>query len=193
MNEELLNAIKHRSELDKRSSSPFPPASPREIDDAERRLGLRIPDTLKIIYLRLGNGGMGPAGGRIIGLESGYSSDIGTLVDAYQDVQKGATYFGREWPSGLLPFCEWGCAIFSCVDCNDSHSRVYLSKSCEPHAQSYNLNEFVQFWANGVCILDLDPRPRVHKEMTNPFTGQKTLIVGRKRNRPDPPPRTDHS
>ncbi len=28
------------------------------------------------------------------------------------------------WPEGLVAICHWGCAIWSCVDCNSEQGRV---------------------------------------------------------------------
>ena len=60
----------------------------------------------------------GPGYG-IIGVVGGHSSDLGTLVETFNEIKRGADYLGLKWNPQLLPFCGWGCNIFSCVDCSD--------------------------------------------------------------------------
>src|SRR5947209_3673304 len=117
MDESFVSRIKEHAASQPRSI-PFPPVSDRDIEEAETRLKFSIPPLLKAVYLQVGNGGFGPSrGGSIIGLEGGYASDFGTLVEAYEQLKGDQALEGKKWRASLLPICEWGCNIFSCVDC----------------------------------------------------------------------------
>jgi hypothetical protein len=53
----------------------FDRATETEVADVERALGLKIPDTLRDVYLSIGNGAFGPGGGKTIGVgRSGYAA-----------------------------------------------------------------------------------------------------------------------
>lgn len=70
--------------------------SERDVEEVEMRLGFPIPALLKAVYLTVGNGGFGPGrGGKIIGLPGGYASDIGTLVEAYEQLKADQESDGR--------------------------------------------------------------------------------------------------
>ena len=144
------------------------------MEEAERVLGFRIPETLRDIYLSIGNGGFGPEGAAIIGIgRSGHDSDLGSIPTVYLEMKTGAETMGLNWPDNLLPFCEWGSQIYSCVDCNNSMFPVYISRDCEPKQQRYDLRDFVQMWVEGVSMLEIDPPPSKTIRYVNPFTGEE--------------------
>src|SRR4051812_40294184 len=101
------------------SLTKFPPVSMEVVEEAESQLGFPIPDLLKSFYLRIGNGYAG-ASCDIMGLTGGCCSDLGNLIEVYPVLKEGQESEGREWKVGLLPFCAWGCNIFSCVDSTES-------------------------------------------------------------------------
>jgi hypothetical protein len=174
--EPLLSQIRAllASEL---ASSPFGPATPDAIGAAESALGFSIPRLLRSIYLHIGNGGFGPGrGGKIIGVAGGYASDLGTLVGTYKEVQEGSRFLGVDWKRELLPFCAWGCNIFSCVDCSELSEPVYLSVECRPSQQGYGLSEFLRMWVEGSDILGYRRSEVEEVEILNPFTGERTRV-----------------
>jgi hypothetical protein len=96
---------------------PVPPISARQLQVAERAIGFRLPDLLRAIYMEVGNGGFGPEYG-IVGTKGGAKLDGCTLESCYQDMLKLA----KEntlwlWPKRLLPLANYGCGMWSCVDC----------------------------------------------------------------------------
>ncbi len=122
MPEDLITRIHRRAgdprtrigSADNALTPRFPPASARQLDDFEQRFGFRLPWFLAHVYQRVGNGGFGPGYG-LIGLPGGFSHDEGkSIVELYESYQE---YPRWQWPDGLVPICDWGCAIFSCVDC----------------------------------------------------------------------------
>jgi len=184
MDERLAERIKDHVLFTQKRPIPFPPASDHDIDVAEAGLGFGVPETLKLLYLKIGNGGFGPGrGGTLIGLNGGYESDLGTIVAAYEQIKEGAEYDGLNWWPGLLPFCEWGSNIFSCVDCNDTGLRAYVSEACEMRRQNYTLDDFMQMWIGGIDILCQEERPLQTIEGINPFTGKKIQLKIPKKNR----------
>lgn len=101
---------------------PLPPlvaAQPRAVDEAEARLGHRIPEPLRSLYLEVGNGGFGPGSG-VLGLRGGHHDALGaTALDLLADPAWVAA------PPGLWPLCSWGCAIYSLVDCRSTEATVW--------------------------------------------------------------------
>ena len=96
---------------------PMPPAAAKALRVAERAIGLKLPDLLRAVYLKVGNGGFGPEYG-IAGIKGGAKLDGYTLETCYQKMLK----LEKEnpvwrWPLHLLPVANYGCGMWSCVDC----------------------------------------------------------------------------
>jgi hypothetical protein len=155
----------------------FPPAPEDAVRRAEARLAFNIPKLLRRIYLNIANGGFGPGYG-VIGIEGGRPSNLGTLVDTCEQVKRGAEYLGLEWQAGLLPFCDWGCNIFSCVDCGDPLHHVFRSEECEAYPAGCTLEEFFKGWIEGAEVSAYGNEERTTAEIINPFTGKKFRITG---------------
>jgi hypothetical protein len=127
MDESLIQTIKsHAMEAARAASGTdglptkvFPTVDAQQIAEAERALGFVLPELLKALYLRVGNGGYGPGYG-IVGLPGGATDDMGrNLVDLYN------AYFPENpddphwrWPPALLPLAHLGCAMYACLDCS---------------------------------------------------------------------------
>jgi hypothetical protein len=103
------------------------PADPMRIAKDEVRLGFVFPPLLKQIYLQVGNGGFGPGYG-LIGLTNGIPNDLGKTVPELYELFRSSDPNDPtwQWPRGLLPICDWGCAILSCIDCADSNFRMRI-------------------------------------------------------------------
>ena len=116
------------AEIKKKTKTPYPKVTEEEVNNAENELGFSIPPLLKGIYQEIGNGGFGPGYG-MLGIKGGQLTDDGdTIVEHY----KGLCMPDEEdslwsWPHGLLPFCDWGCAIYSCISCPN---HPYLTILC---------------------------------------------------------------
>jgi hypothetical protein len=96
---------------------PFPPVATKDLQVAERALGFKLPELLRAIYLQVGNGGFGPEYG-IVGTKGGFKLDKCSLESCYQ----GKLQLDKEnsvwrWPKRLLPLANYGCGMWSCVDC----------------------------------------------------------------------------
>ncbi|MFO0715178.1 MAG: SMI1/KNR4 family protein [Sandaracinus sp.] len=105
-----------------------PPASAAEISEAERRLGVPIPEILARLYREVGNGGFGPGYG-LSGLITGYFVTHGEtavpLWESWTARPRPAGYENWNWPATMLPIADWGCAIRSCVDIGKPQCPVY--------------------------------------------------------------------
>ena len=96
---------------------PMPPVGAKALKAAERTIGLELPELLRAIYLKVGNGGFGPEYG-IVGIKGGARLDGYTLESHYQKVlelEKENSVW--RWPQQLLPVASYGCGMWSCVDC----------------------------------------------------------------------------
>ena len=105
----------------------FPCVSGDQIQAAERRLGFELPQVLRDVYTRVGNGGFGPAYG-LIGIEGGAVDDLGQTVEELYDsfCRPRISDSSWSWPATLLPFCYYGCAIYFCVHCSSAGAPVYV-------------------------------------------------------------------
>src|SRR5262245_15149446 len=94
----------------------FAPATPKQIRATVNDLGFELPSLFKEILSMIGNGGFGPGYG-LIGVQGGY-------VDFKRD---GLLELGRQLGAlekKIVPICNWGCGIYSCLDCAKSEAPV---------------------------------------------------------------------
>ena len=110
------------------ASDAPPPASPDELAEAEARLGFALPGLLRRMYTEVANGAWGPEYGAN-GLIGGARADLDSgLVAWYRSGRDNGPDPDEPawpgWPEGLVAVCHWGCAIWSCVDCNSEDGRV---------------------------------------------------------------------
>ena len=105
----------------------LPPASLSAVHALEARLGFALPALLTDILTQVSNGGFGPCFG-ILGVS------LDNTDASYEEIGDeeclGAHYLASHteealtespfplWPEKLLPFCHWGCGIYSCLDCS---------------------------------------------------------------------------
>lgn len=93
------------------------PASLDSVELSEKELGFQRPPILKELYLNVANGDIGP-GYKILGVKGGHTSDEGDSISELYTILSGSDQEDPDWkwPHGLIPFCHWGCAIYSCFD-----------------------------------------------------------------------------
>jgi len=130
---------------------PPQPASPRMIEEAEALVGGALPALLKELYAEA-NGGFGPGYG-LLGLRDGFTDDMGrTAIDILAEVPKG---FWPGMPSGLLPLCTWGCAIYSFVHCPSGRIYGWDPNPVDPDDdvpffdQEYVFDTWIKSWLDG--------------------------------------------
>jgi SMI1 / KNR4 family (SUKH-1) len=104
--------------------TPRPAALPGDIEAAEKALGFPLPELLRLIYVRVGNGAFGPGRG-ILPIQGNGLPDLRmNAVEAYLAARAHREEPYWVWPERLLSFCFWGGAVFSCVDCTQADSPV---------------------------------------------------------------------
>lgn len=135
------------------------------LEAEDRALGFKLPEILKRVYREIGNGGFGPGYG-LIGVKGGWPDDTGrTLAEIYAIQSESALEPDDEnwnWPTGLLPLCHWGCAIYSCVDCLTPENPIRIFDPSLHDAdpswrdaffdESPSLERWLNDWANGVDL-----------------------------------------
>ena len=149
---------------------PWPAVSSQSRGDTEARLGCPLPDLLWRLYARIGNGGFGPQGGRVIGASGGVPCDLGDLAQTYWQYAGDSESPGRDWPSGLVPFCAWGGMSFSCVDCAHAPHAVHFADHGEVFTSVMTLRRFLEKWVADEPMLVRDPASA--RGFVNPFTQQ---------------------
>lgn len=179
MIEEFVSRIRGYS-VESGQTLNFGVASEAELERTETDLGFRLPQLLRSLYLNVANGGFGP-GYDVIGIGAGHRSDLGDLVEAYHQVSAGTNYLGRTWKMGLLPFCGWGCNLFSCVDCVEDVGLIYLSEECVPYMQKCTLKDFFEKWIAGASILDSHRSRGRSVKGINPFTKREMTFRAARR------------
>lgn len=160
----------------------FPIATSNDVRDTEISLQVSIPPLLRSFYTEIGNGGFGPGLG-IIGLQDGYASDFGDVVSTYNVLKNCGEENGGDWPKDVIPFCDWGCLIYSCVKC-DTQQRISTFEDGRLWSQNYSLDVFFSLWMHGTDILNYDVEiEELEKEFVNPFTRTKEQSTFKRRKR----------
>jgi hypothetical protein len=119
--DKLLGAISELARTSGRATSSgpafdvaFPPLRIEAFDEEERRLGFRLPLLLKRLYTEVGNGGFGPGHGLISMLPQ---TEFDRPISFYYSRLCGrAGRSNNEWPKCVVPFCQWGDFVLSCLD-----------------------------------------------------------------------------
>jgi hypothetical protein len=166
------------------------PLDERSISQAEAILGRALPPFLHEAYRSVGNGGFGPGYGLLPLLVVGEANDSESVVDLY----RGLSSSDRDdpvwaWPSQLLPFCDWGCAIRSCVDCSSAEGAVVtfdpgVRGVSEPMSNAFvvthaSLRNWFADWIAGVKLWELmfEPDPSRATTGIDPFTKKPRSFV----------------
>jgi hypothetical protein len=147
-------------DLADRSFRACPPCDSRTITSAESELHFRLPDTLRAIYESVANGGFGPGYG-VMGLAGGFTDDLGnTVVSLYKAYcEPDPDDPSWSWREGHLPFCHWGCGVYSVVECLTPGNPVLfvdpsardegatIDSVTRPHKASFD--DWIRDWLSG--------------------------------------------
>ena len=136
------------------------PASKEDIEEAERIIGFQFPPLLRQIYSEIANGGVGP-GYQVLGVSGGHTSDEGdSIAELYSTLSDEDPEDPKwHWPKGIVPFCHWGCAIYSCFDATREEFPIVwfgpnMRKIGEPMEKQFiphrdTLESWFEGWLNG--------------------------------------------
>jgi hypothetical protein len=148
---------------------------------------------LRAVYLRVGDGGFGPAYGLLPLFSPEPGDDHDSLVGRYLSL---STPQPRDpnwsWPPNLVPFCDWGGGISTCTDCSTEQGAV-LTFDPDSHedggpmasafAQTHrSVEAWFSDWLRGVDLgsLMFEPDPENSKTGMNPFTKRPILFTARR-------------
>lgn len=137
---------------------------------AELQLGFKLPSLLRRIYLEAGNGGFGPGYG-LFPLHIHEASNRDSLVTTYLNMRSMTQeeideHWSEEeekpalWPEAALMLCDWGCSIYSCLDCSSPDSPIYRMDNnvsfAEWAVEAASLQQWLASWLDGKPLFDLD-------------------------------------
>jgi hypothetical protein len=128
-----------------------PPASWDQLERCQASLGFHLPKLLRRLYTEVGNGGFGPGYG-LLPVPNGPAMEPGTLIDLYQQCTTPTGLDTWEWPTGLLPVCDWGCLIRSCVYAVSPQHELFTSTEYGVHRTPWTLTTWLADWASNVDL-----------------------------------------
>ena len=163
-----------------RPQRSWSPVTEEELVQAETQLGFVLPALLRRIYREVGNGGFGPGYGLLPlnELPPNGGHDTTSLVAEYQGMKAFSQhdideYFAEEeekpalWPERVLLLCDWGCNIYSCLDCSSSELPIFRMDSNENFLVEWaieapSLHHWLERWIDGTLArLDWDQATKV--------------------------------
>jgi hypothetical protein len=123
------------------------PATAEELETVERKLSFPIPGSLRQLYREVANGGFGPGYG-VLGVGSGATDDRGSTADqVYRDFSApdpdDPTWV---WRDRVLPFCYWGCVVYSCIT---PEGLVIGFDEGSWDERAVKLDEWLELWLRG--------------------------------------------
>ncbi len=132
---------------------------------AEAMLGFPLPSLLRRIYLEVGDGAFGLSP---LYLESFNGLCDMPLIDSYVGLrsESGGDENGeRIWPEKLLIIYDWGCNIYSCLDCaHPEHRVVRNDNNRDPDAyalEAPSFRQWLQAVLDGTLHFDWDTAEKV--------------------------------
>lgn len=167
------------------------PLDEHSICRAEALLGRALPSLLRDAYRYVGNGGFGPGYGLLpLLVDNAGPTDEESVVNLYTtfcspDPEDSAWV----WPRHLLPFCDWGCAIRSCIDCSTPSGPVVtfdpnVHDIGEPLSKAFalahtDLEAWFGDWLAGAKLWDIMFEPDASRATSgvNPFTKEALVFV----------------
>ena len=187
----LLAALRQRvtvragPRVDEFDRSGRPAAAEMDLVRTEAVLGFGLPPLLRRIYGEVAGGGFGPGNG-LFPLHpdrSGAWPEEG-LVEVHTRL-----VVESQQPSTLLPLCDWGCAIWSCLDCASSDGPIVtLSGEHPPVNTGHDLRSWLTAWLSGTNLWSEMFEPGRAITLTSPFTREpvEASTRGKPRGRPWP-------
>jgi hypothetical protein len=137
------------------------PASPSSVSTAEAVIETRLPSLLRRLYLEVANGGFGPSGG-VLGVDELGPLVSGAAVSIVEAYQRFRSLPDFPPPVGMVPLLDWGCALWSLVDCRGPVARMWgWDYDSDPTAPLFpdqlTLAEWFEAWLNSALEWPLSP------------------------------------
>ncbi|MEO7589924.1 MAG: hypothetical protein ABI134_01810 [Byssovorax sp.] len=141
-------------------------ASPEVVLEAQRAMGCILHPLHRRLFEEVANGGFGPGYG-LIGLPGGTLDGEGRSLVELREI----LWIDSEtpMPDPVVPLCDWGCAIWSCLDSETGAVLTMDEYGLKDIGQSFQ--SWLEDWVSGV---NLWSGRIVYEERTgiNPFTKQ---------------------
>ena len=129
------------------------------IEAVEEALGCPLPPLLRRVFLEVANGGFGPRSGDILGAPGyqgpAYRRGWDDLLDVHRVFRSGP---GPHVPRHMLWLYDWGCGIWSLVDCSRPQGLMWVwdpngaerpSPGNSLFCQGISLAEWLAAWLQG--------------------------------------------
>ena len=133
------------------------------VAQVEAQLGYALPPLLRRVYRDVGAGSFGPGNG-LLHLDPGGEADH-SLIDVHRQLTADP-----QWPSGLLPFCDWGCGIWSALDCRMPRGLVVTVSETGFLTQGHTLASWLIAWVEDIDLGAETMEPGETRPGINPFT-----------------------
>jgi SMI1 / KNR4 family (SUKH-1) len=147
-----------------------PPVTVEELAQAEVQLGFELPTFLRRLYLEVGDGGFGPGYG-LFPLNA-HNPSTDSLVTAYLGMRSMSQkdideHWADEevkpslWPERVLMICDWGCNIYSCLNCSSPDLPILRMDSnvnfmVEWAIEASSLQQWLETWEDGKPLFALN-------------------------------------
>jgi hypothetical protein len=130
---------------------PRPPVATADaVAAVEEALGCPLPPLLRRLFLEVANGGFGPGGDGILRAPadhgSAYHGDWDDLLHVHRAFRSGP---GPHEPRHMLWLYDWGCRIWSLVDCSTSEGVMWVWNRGSLFCQGIFLTEWLHAWLQG--------------------------------------------
>lgn len=166
--DELLAALRARLAPNAR-----PPLDEATLREAEARLGFALPPLLRRLYGEVSNGDFGPRFRPLTmvgeNLKLPENETVVLVYRMYRDNPPTEADYDpelpdnvppAEWPERLLQVCDWGCAIYSLVDCSQPEMPVMRNDNPKSWTvlahEAPSLHEWLERWLDGEKLFSLD-------------------------------------
>ncbi|HEY7123556.1 MAG TPA: SMI1/KNR4 family protein [Ktedonobacterales bacterium] len=157
----------------RRKRPSAPPVSEEEMRQAEAALGFTLPPLLRRLYLEVSNGDFGPGLLRLNDDPSSHRQSYPpSLVSWYVEYRSATQQYLDEWwgdeeedrpmvcPEKLMKIADWGCNIYSCLDCTKEACPVLRNDnniSFRTFAiEAPSLHQWLEDWLDGKQLFWLD-------------------------------------
>jgi len=106
-----------------------PVATVEEIETTEEAIGIKLPSSLRNLYLQVSNGGFGPGYGLMSVSDRDYDESAHDVyIEAFYKFAKREDDYeiGAIWPSNIIGIIDFGCGMTWCLDC-ETDKLVYFA------------------------------------------------------------------